>query len=452
MADKEEKPVVDTTDIAEEFESLSWEEWNDMAKVLDAATPIFYMMWKLGRPHYSNRLPTAAVAFNKEGNCIDFAINRQFWNSLTKTQKAFIVAHECMHVVLNHGLRIRDLFGKNVLMDCANKAMDIVVNELLVRNYFIRNELGDFSKSLCWLDTCFEPSDNAQPNQSFEYYFNLLSNKTYPNSKGKGESKENSGGKLLDDHSGLWDKGAKWEELEDFFNQVADGVTPKDLQDFIDKVKDKIENVPPKSDQSRGTTPGGGFLVVKVEAKPKKKWETVIKRWANMQIKENDKDHEQWARINRRFVFMSSDMFIPTEIEVEELEEEKKKIAVWFFQDTSGSCAHLAKRFFTAAKSLPKKLFDVRMFCFDTQVYETSLLSGKLYGFGGTSFTCIEQEIQKLISKEKLQYPKAVFVVTDGYGDRVSPQIPKNWYWFLSCNAKHCIPDECHTFDLTKFE
>lgn len=430
---------------------LSWEEWNEVAKHLDAATPIFYMMWKLGRPVYSDNIDTACVLFNKEGNCVGFEINQKFWESLTLTQKAFIIAHECMHVILNHGIRAKDLMEKNVLMECANKSMDVIINETLAKNYFNRKELGDLSDKLCWYDTCFDKKDNIEHDKNFEYYYNVMCRKkpNGDNRSGSGKSK----GQLLDDHSGLWDKQADWESVEDYLNQVAENCSAQDIQNMLDKIGKQIQDANSSAGGSRGTGAGGGFLIIKPElVKKKKKWETVINKWATTQLKQVDKDQEQWARINRRFVLMGDDMFIPSEIEIEDVDEDQKKIDVWFFQDTSGSCQHLAPRFFKAARSLPEKSFNIRMFCFDTEVYETSLKSGKLYGFGGTSFSCIEHKIQSIMNKEKVKYPKAVFVITDGYGDNVHPQHSDRWYWFLSCNYKYCIPQKSSTYMLQDFE
>ncbi len=150
---------------------------------------------------------------------------------------------------------------------------------------------------------------------------------------------------------------------------------------------------------------------------------------------------------------MKNNFFLPTEMEYEGYE--KDRIEVLFFQDTSGSCAHLAKRFFQAAASLPKERFDVRLCCFDTKVYETSLETRQLYGFGGTSFSVLEYWIQNAIASKKLKgYPKAIFVITDGYGDMVYPQAgkEKNWHWFLSNHYTRCIPAACNIYMLKDFE
>lgn len=93
------------------------------------------------------------------------------------------------------------------------------------------------------------------------------------------------------------------------------------------------------------------------------------------------------------------------------------------------------------------------MFCFDTRIYPTDLKSDRLYGFGGTSFHMLEQYIQRKIESDKIKYPKAVFVITDGYGTNIDPQFPKNWSWFLTPGgARYCIPKECNVYDLKNYE
>lgn len=93
------------------------------------------------------------------------------------------------------------------------------------------------------------------------------------------------------------------------------------------------------------------------------------------------------------------------------------------------------------------------MFCFDTRVYETSLKTGKLYGFGGTSFYIIEDHIQKLIIEENIKYPKAVFIITDGWGSHVKPEQPDKWYWFITHpGSDSYIPEKSNIYKLENYE
>jgi len=126
---------------------------------------------------------------------------------------------------------------------------------------------------------------------------------------------------------------------------------------------------------------------------------------------------------------------------------EETKIELYFFQDCSYSCYHLKDRFFNAAKSLPEDRFDVKLFTFDTRVYESSLKSGKLYGFSGTRFDIIEQHLQTV-----KPHPRAIFVITDGAGNVVNPQHPDRWFFFLSAKNTRYIPAKSHTYDLGDFE
>lgn len=169
--------------------------------------------------------------------------------------------------------------------------------------------------------------------------------------------------------------------------------------------------------------------------------------------KETIDETERWERVNPRYSqIISNEIHLPTNCKVLEEYKEKNKIDVFFFLDTSGSCINLKDRFFKAAKSLDPKKFNIRLFCFDTMVQETTLESGRVWGGGGTSFSIIERHIQSVITSEKKKYPKAVFLVTDGMGDNVIPEKPERWYWFLSYNYKQYIPAKSKTFMLSDYE
>lgn len=454
--------------------NLTNEEFLLIARELELHHAVFSKIWNVGKPRFTDKIPTACVTFDKEGNHLDFQFNPDFWEKISSYERNFVICHECLHIMLSHGIRLKELNR-----DIGNVAADVVINEMLAQAFgFDRNKLDWVGKNGCWLDTVFKNAKlPVEKERSMEYYYKLLKQEFaetikealkkgavgIPGQGGKGLKGENGeiddgegdgGYTTIDDHEGLM--GMDPTDLEDVLKDVLDGMNDSEKESLDKAFKEGNPSETESSSKEAGSMPGNLEVIVKVGfVKKKKKWETVIKKWANMFLKQNDKDHEQWARVNRRFVGIQSsmsNMFLPSEMEIEEREEEKRKIKVVFFQDTSGSCSHLAERFFKAAKSLPTDKFEVELYCFDTRCYKTSLESGKLYGFGGTSFSILEEEVMKLCKGDLSKYPKAVFVITDGYGDPINPKKPKNWYWFLSCDYRHCIPDKCNIFKLNDFE
>lgn len=181
--------------------------------------------------------------------------------------------------------------------------------------------------------------------------------------------------------------------------------------------------------------------------KRKPKWEKVVR--FTVRAEEEDKEFDAWDKDDRRLSIMSKGMMMPGK----RYEIKKTKIPIFLFMDTSGSCVNYAERFWKAAASIDPKKFDIRLFCFDTKVYETTLKSRKLYGFGGTSFPPIEAMIQKVMKDEGISYPKAVFVITDGYGNPLAPQKPERWHWFMTeYFTISSVPKGCKIYNLSDYE
>jgi predicted metal-dependent peptidase len=438
---------------------INTEKFFQIAQDLEVFHGIFSQIWQMGKPVVDETIPTAAVRFDKEGGFFSFCFNPDFFNKLDDYNLKFVICHESLHVILNHGLR-----GMNMEPELANRAMDIVINESLVANFgFDRSRILN-GEEYCWYDTIFKPSDNIELEKSFEYYYELMYEKALDqignmigqmmNGHGGAMKLPHSMGgkqKTVDQHEGFGSENQ--DEIDQKIEEACDALgneESKKLKEILGKLLDEQT----KQSLQRGDGVGGLTKIMSPTPVPKKrKWETVIKKWAENFMKRNDKNNEQWARTNRRFVTLPRDMFIPTEMEIDSSENEKHKIKVLFFLDTSGSCAHLADRFWKAAKSLPEDRFIIQLCCFDTKVYETSLKTGKLYGFGGTSFHILEDYAQKYRKeKNKGRYPDAVFVITDGYGTPVKPEFSKRWSWFLSENYKACIPKECNIYDLKDYE
>lgn len=430
---------------------LSGEEFLEISRQLEQHHSVFYMLWEMGKPIFDDTLDTAAVSFDDAGDLVAFQFNPDFWDSLTPYERLFVIAHECLHVILLHGIRTCNTTRAN--QEATNAVLDIVVNHLLIRKFgFSRTQLSMDDK-LCWVDTVF-PDKDFPDNQSFEFYFNRLPKITFDTLG----TQIPAGVGPLDNHEGL--NGATGgENLTGDFDSVIDELNEKMTDQEKEGIRDIIDQHCAAGAGGEGEGPGAGrgnqaggrWTFAKVGViKRKKKWETVIKKWSKKYDRPEFRDIEQWARLNRRYSSFDTSMLLPSDMEVEY--EMEGKITVWFFQDTSGSCAGFRDRFFKAALSLAPDRFDVRMHCFDTQVYETTLESKKLYGFGGTAFDPLERYVQQTIKKENIEYPKAVFVVTDGLGTRIKPQIPQNWYWFLSRNYTSCIPKECNIFLLKDYE
>jgi hypothetical protein len=391
---------------------------------------IFYKFWKLCRPRFSDEIDTACVSFNKDYDCIDFLINKDFWNSQSDHNKKFIISHECWHVINFHSKRVN-----NKLTAIANAAMDIVVNESLVKYFGFNRKEIDPDNNFCWLDTCFTKEDNVEPWHNFEYYLNKLKDKQ------SGVEKL-----LVTSHDGLSSI------TEEVLSEILEGMSDEEIEVIKNITQESEKNSKKESGgQQAGTGAGnltkeflGGF------GKKKKKWESVIRKFQK-KIKIAEVEDTHWLYKNRRVSNLKSNLFIPSEVEDSMRKSSSEKISTWFFMDTSGSCWGLADRFFKAASSLDPNIFDVKYFYFDTKVYPANLKTKLVLGGGGTSFKCISNFVY---AKNNSANPY-VWILTDGFGDELS--IPsgqlKKWHWFLTENGcKTYISPKSKTYDLQNFE
>lgn len=436
---------------------ISNEDWFEISSALEIHHAVFYKLWQMGKPVFDESIPTACVEWDSKGKFVVFRFNPSFWKRLDLYNRLFVICHEALHIILNHGVRTKD--AARVNRGATNTALDIVINHSTVNNFgFVRSRIQDW-QDYCWVDTVFKdkkplPSDD----KNFEHYYNLFE-KVYGDG-GPGNGDGTGGCSTVDDHESLYgdsenqedgEGGGKWDEAIDILNKELTEEEKESLKSTVNKHFQKPENTAKNQQAGSGT---GGWVFLKIDkVVKKKKWETVIKKWSKKYLKEKDKDVEQWARLNRRLVMLPKDMFLPSEMEVDDEDQEKTKIKVWFFLDTSGSCYGLKDRFFKAALSLPPERFDIRLFCFDTKVEETTLESRKIYGGGGTSFSILEAEIQKEIREKGISYPEAVFVITDGYGNSIKPEMPHKWYWFITeGGTKTYIDKDCNFFNLKDYE
>lgn len=89
----------------------------------------------MGRPTWTAALPTAAVGLPSEDSDVDdfqYFFNPDFALALPVSQFAFVMGHECMHLLMNHLA-----LGKEFKYQrAANVAMDCIINDMLDQQGF----------------------------------------------------------------------------------------------------------------------------------------------------------------------------------------------------------------------------------------------------------------------------------------------------------------------------
>lgn len=407
---------------------ITTDDYWTIAKNLRNHYELFYTCWSLGRPVINNEIPTAGVAFSTDnGEYLSFQFNENFFNELNDYERAFVVAHEALHVIHNHGKRFS---GKNARI--ANIAADLVINYALTTKYgFDRDKFEHKNlKGACWFDNIFPDNPAIPKNKNFEYYYDLLV-----------ENGDNgSGGEVIDSHEGL--EGATLDNILEAIEKMAStGLSDKE-KSLLDGVG-KILGEQSADGKKAGVESSTIQRIVQATYNPKALWVKVIKDMRSaFRLRENEKD--SWLMKERRHSLLNDDLILPCR----RIQTAKNKLELAIFMDVSGSCIHLVDQFYKIVNSVPLDIFDVKAHVFDTSVRPVELGKDKIHAGGGTCFITIERYIQENFVK----YPYAVMVITDGEGNNVKPQHPKRWRWVLEGNHRDCIPEESTVISIGDFK
>lgn len=398
----------------------------EVAQDLEQWHGLFAEIWRSGEPEFTDKVPTAAISYNFKTFEISFLINPEFWDKLSRQGRVFVIAHECLHSILSHPQRIH---AEGMDPQLGNIAADLVVNHKIEDGLGISRTVMDDHDRLCWVETVF-PGQNVPTNLSLTDYYYLVK-----------QEGANTGQDLMDDHS-YFEEGSEDSDgaqaAQDAIDQIVKGFkcSEKEMQ--------KLEELGVDTDevgQAAGDNPLGNAMSINYQKYGlTKNWESIIKKW----VRPGEDEDYDWRRENRRMPI--GDLMIPAEVEDA---ESKNKINVWFFQDTSGSCAGFIDHFYNAAMTFPAKYFNTTHFCFDTKVYPVDPAKREVKGGGGTCFRAIERYIQE----NATSYPDAVFVFTDGDAAKPSLEFPERWHWFLEGihkTSRH-IPQGCEIHQLQDF-
>lgn len=339
---------------------------------------------------FDNSTPTACIT--KEPK---LKVNSKFWNQLNPIEKEFLISHELMHLMLKHHSRFSPSVKNNV-------ACDLAINSLLM------HYMGIGASDIPFLtqNGTFPFAMGLPELQSAEFYCAMLP-------------------RNMD---------------EDSFD-VFGGDLDESLSDLEKRVDRELVG---KLASTSGTL--GQTIHAHRKAKLKQSLKSIMGDIAGRDVKDIWGFSNVESFIPSRRFGQISNLMLPNERFMENDDGVKKHRAAVFL-DFSGSCLELAGHFVAVAKAIPKNLFDIRTYCFDTKVYPVNINNMKYEAGGGTLFHIINDELKKL------RHFDLVFVITDGAGNEIpNPISPEKWHWFL-CKGGYAdyIPDKSRVYALDNY-
>lgn len=385
-------------------------------------------LFNLTSVSFDNSVDTAAVSFDKEGNFLSMKINQPFWNSLNEHAKTFVIIHELYHIVYDHAKRA---ITSDLDLKTTNIAADIVINHKIHNNLHINRNLFDWKK-FCWVETCF-PIESVPSNLNFEFYYNkLIENKFNQDLQLLGNHSNNPSNDNRNDNSNN-------QQSDDFSDVIKDIISQN--PELVDSIKnsDELRNDFPKELIKAPLGKGNEGTLGEVDMSGEKpNFDNLMKILIPKKHKK-ELQQDTWVGFNRRFTHflnVNKDLFIPNQLPKEITKKNKKQI--WVFMDSSGSCHSMYHTFGKIVKELMNnKDLICRGFAFGDDVSEVNLNSHQIKFYSGNDggFDCIENEILKIMKKEKCQYPDNVVVLSDGgvhFSLRDKLLKPKNWILLIN--------------------
>jgi predicted metal-dependent peptidase len=313
----------------------------------------------------------------------NFYYNNDFVDKLTPKQAEFGFAHEVLHNVFDHMTR-----RGNRDPQLSNIAADYAVNQVCKDERI--GEVPDWIKVY---------QDNKYRGWSYEQIYADLEDKVqYIDLSELGE--------LLDEHLDGEDGGDDGDERGEGKSKRPK-LTAEERKQIRDEIKEAI--IAAAQSAGAGKIPASIARLIKDLTEPKMDWRQMLR----MNIQSLIKNDFSFARPNRKSQHTGA--VLPGM-----MNEETIDVCVSF--DMSGSITNeMAKEMISEVKGLMDeyKDFKLRLWCFDTQVYNMQeftgdssdeLLDYKVMGGGGTEFECN----WKFMKDEGIE-PKKFIMFTDGY-------------------------------------
>lgn len=384
----------------------------------------------MGSPVWDTSIDTAAVAVPKSEsgnkNYFEFVFNPRFAATLPVEHFAFVLAHECLHVLLYHLTLSLNFDNKEIF----NVAADCVINDFLTSSGLespsglcVGEEIVGFNCS----------------NSTVTEVYNIIENN--PDLQDKLGIGGDSGSQwvVIDDHSWMHDP----QSVRDFIDVMAsNGITPDQLPDDLEEILNETINQYEKTQMAGKGTSHEEFMR---EQKITLKWIELLEKVDPDMFRmpgAGPKPVSSFRKPRRKLagMFEFSDAILPSMETPDNGDMSRRsdmKPHIVLALDTSGSIGQdTANKFLNLAKSIPTDKVEISACTFQTSYMPLDLEKPK-WRSGGTDFSAIEGFIRNdVLKKNDDRYPSAVIVVTDGYagfyeGKKPTAEQAKNWTWLL---------------------
>lgn len=404
----------------------------DVYSVLKHKSSILYEVTQdLVQPSFSDSIETACVSFVVDDEDVNasFEFNPEFWDKLNTNEKFFVFTHEVLHVLFFHGSRgkkfIESLPDDQKSHKRLNIAMDICINELILREYtdVPISSLPELKDMMCNIENCFaDRKDQILKGKSFEYYYMELL-----------KDPESDKMQSFDMHEFL--EGLADEQLDSLDQAIKDCLSTEDLEELEKDI------VPEKNESYAVDGSASGVFNHKLET-PKQKLETHIDLFIASKFGGREpfpKYKNVWHKKSRRISGISygDKIHIPHK---EKIPVKKGKHKLVVYADVSGSVASYSKMFMNLIGGLSESKFEIDIYAFGSRVVTANKNNDKIKysgAGGGTNIYGVLKHYKANYTKNK---PDATLILTDGYYSNIKSlkeDYFKDWVFFLTTHNKN---------------
>lgn len=441
---------------------------------------------RVGRPKWTSSIPTAAVAVRDEKGKLpdvdagekmtfEYLFSPDFASSLSTEMMAFVLAHETMHIVLNH-LKLTSNFinkkryneirakikngeklDKKDIKDSIkfqqiaakfNIAADCVINDYLAQAGLPVWDQACRGEKFIGEDAAFMTVMDV---------YERLPDKKQDQGQGEGDQEaqagqlgqeDGRGGGAMDSHDWMFDPdfADKVADAIDEMNDAAEaaGGLPADLQDKRDEEDgEQTQGQKDLQKSMRAGSEAGNMREFQEVSGVELAWVKLMKEIDPNIFKEPGvapPPKAQWHKRQRKLgahAFREINLPVTGSKDLRREKRNNEKPAIVMALDYSGSIGPGdADRFATLTRSIPTERVKLFACTFTTEYIEFDVDNPHGGGYGGTNFDAITAYIEDRVRPElKGKYPKAVVVITDGcapFQNRPSEDEAASWLWLMS--------------------